>query len=307
MTDRIGFIGLGAMGMGMARNLVAKGGGTLAVHDVDTRRLEAAAAWGAQICASAAEVAARSQVVFTMLPDDRIAGLVTRGPGGLLQGAHHGLIFADFSTIGPWTLQALAADLAQAGVRSVGGAATLGTKAADSGELAVFLDEIPDTTPELLPLVQRFATTIMPTGGLGSAKTMKLLNNLMVGVNVAATAEALVLGLKAGIPAETLIPILLKGSGSSYAMRHHFAEALLKDALGPGRFSVTYILKDLYLAQQLAQRSRHSIEFGALAAASYRGVASLGLADHYYPIVVRWMEHICGLAAGHTQGSSRAA
>jgi 3-hydroxyisobutyrate dehydrogenase-like beta-hydroxyacid dehydrogenase len=308
MTEvHIGFVGLGAMGMGMARNLAAKGNALLFVYDVDVRRLESAAAWGAKICGSPAEVAARSQVVFTMLPDDRVAAQVARGPGGLLEGAHQGLVFADFSTIGPWTLRSLAEDLAPAGVHTVGGAATLGTKAAEAGELAVFLDEIEESTAQILPLVQRFATTVMPTGGLGSAKTMKLLNNLMVGVNVAATAEALVLGLKAGIPVETLIPILLKGSGSSYALRHHFADALLKNALGPGRFPVSYILKDLYLAQQLAQQSRHSMAFGSLAASAYRGAEALGFADHYYPIVVRWMEHICGLDAGQSQGSSRAA
>lgn len=305
MTEglRAGFIGLGAMGAGMARNLAEKRKQPLAIFDTLEERREAARTWGAVVCDSPAMVAERSDVVFTMLPNDEAVMEVALGESSVASGVHRDLILVDFSTIDPWTLVKIAENLQGRCRGIVGGAATLGTIAADEGRLSVFVDDHDGLLEPLQPLISCFAREIMPSGGLASSKTMKLLNNLLVAVNVAATAEALILGEKAGIPAEVAIPILLKGSGASYALKHHFEGAYLDGTLVPGRFPVSYMLKDLRLCQKLAERSNHSMLFGSQAMSTYRGARALGYGDHYYPIVVEWMKHI----AAHPIGGTRSA
>lgn len=302
---RPGFIGLGAMGAGMARNLAIKWQRPLAVFDSDPERREAARAWGAVVCETSAEVAAHSDVVFTMLPNDEAVAAVALGEKGVVEGAHPGLILADFSTTGPWTLIEIAEKLKGRCRGVVGGAATLGTLAAEEGKLGVFVDDHDGLLEPVRPLIECFAKQIMPSGGLASAKTIKLLNNLLVAVTVAATAEALVLGEKAGIPAEVAIPILLKGSGSSYALKHHFQGAYLDGTLVPGRFPVSYMLKDLRICQKLAERSNHSMLFGSEVLAAYRGARALGYGEHYYPIVVEWMKHIAALPTDDPRTATR--
>lgn len=288
---RIGFIGLGAMGLPMAKCLVRNVDCQLRVFDVRPHVNAAAETWGAESCRSAAEVAAQSDVVITMLPDDVAFRAVAGGDNGVLDGARAGMVLMDFSTIGPWTIREVSERFAAVGARVFSGAVTLGVKAAVEGKLAVYLDEEAAASDMLSTVVRGFSGTIVPIAGLGNSKVIKLINNLMVGVNVAATAEAVALAEKAGLPATTLVPLILKGSGSSYALANHIARSALGDDLGEGKFGVDYILKDIKLALELARRVNHTAFFGALGMSSYRGAKALGYGANYYPIVLRWMEH----------------
>jgi 3-hydroxyisobutyrate dehydrogenase-like beta-hydroxyacid dehydrogenase len=226
-----------------------------------------------------------------MLPDDDVVRSVAYGDKGVLTGAHKGMVLLDFSTIGPWTIRDVGSRFALVGARVLSGAVTLGVPAAVEGRLAVYLDEEAATDDVLSKIVRGFSAKIIPIVGVGNAKTIKLINNLMVGVNVAATAEAVALAEKAGLPAEQLVPLILKGSGSSYALANHIARSALGGDLGEGKFGVDYILKDIKLAMELAKKAGHTTFFGALATSSYRGAKALGYGANYYPIVLRWMEH----------------
>jgi 3-hydroxyisobutyrate dehydrogenase-like beta-hydroxyacid dehydrogenase len=295
-TLRIGFIGLGAMGLPMAKCLVRNTDYTLRIFDVRPSVNAAASAWGATPSKSATEVAAESDVVITMLPDDAAVCAVAYGDDGILKGAHPGMVLMDFSTIGPWTIRAVTDRLAPVGVRVFSGAVTLGVRAAIEGNLAVYLDKEAAADEVLSKIVRGFSAAIVPIAGSGNAKVIKLINNLMVGVNVAATAEAVALAEKAGLPATTLVPLILKGSGSSYALANHIARSVLDDDLGEGKFGVDYILKDIKLAMELGKRLNHTTFFGALGMSSYRGAKALGYGANYYPIVLRWMEHAAAQA-----------
>ncbi len=297
-TDlRLGFVGLGAMGAPMARHMAERLQAPVNVFDVRDAALEAACGWGGVACAAPREVAEKSDVVITMLPDDAAFSAVALGADGLITGAHDALIAVDFSTIGPWTMRDISKAFAEAGAVAFGGAATLGVGAAVEGRLTVYLDDEAVPFEKVAPVVGAFAETIVPTGPVGSAKVVKIVNNLMAGVNVAATAEAVALGAKAGIPAEVLIPLILKGSGTSYALDYHFRRRLLEGDIGPGTFPVDYMLKDLGLAVELGRRHDHTLFFGALAMAAYRGAAALGYEDYYFPVVLRWMERAAGMEA----------
>jgi 3-hydroxyisobutyrate dehydrogenase-like beta-hydroxyacid dehydrogenase len=272
--QRLGFVGLGAMGMHMARNMAQALDAPVNVCDVSAAAVEAAGEWGGVACASPADVAQASDIVITMVPADHHVRSVFLGDDGLIEGAHENLIAIDFST----------------GAVAFGGAATRGVPAAKAGTLTVFVDSDPPAFETAKPVIEAFSEIIVQTGAIGSSKVMKILNNLMVGVNVAATAEAVALAGKVGIPAETLIRLIQKGSGSSYAMDNHFAKNLLSANIGPGIFPTDYILKDLRLAGEMARRQRHTLHFGALAMAVYRGTGAMGYDKHYYPAALRWME-----------------
>ena len=172
------------------------------------------------------------------------------------------MVLLDLSTIGPWTIEAIAGTLAPKGVVVRSGAVTLGVKAAIAGTLAVYLDKDVAEDPGLRPVVDTMAASVLATSGTGNAKIIKLINNLMVGVNVAATAEAFALAEKAGLPAEILHPLIMKGSGASFALANQIADAIAGE-VGVGRFGTTYILKDLRIAMEMAKRSRHTMLFGA--------------------------------------------
>lgn len=291
----VGFIGLGAMGLPMARNIARKRAGNLCVYDIRTEVNAAASSWGATLCASPAEVAANCDIVVTMLPNDASVRAACTGADGIIASAKSGLSVIDFSTIGPWTIRDIHAQFAARGAQMHAGAVSLGVKAAVEGTLAVYLDQGAADDALISEVVRSFSSSIVPTVGLGSAKVIKLISNLMVGVNVAATAEAIALAEKAGLPADVLVPLILKGSGSSHALSHHMARAALVDDVGVGKFGIDYMLKDLDIALELARHSNQTMFFGTLGAAAYRGAKSMGYAANYYPIVLRWMERAAGV------------
>lgn len=304
-SKRIGFIGLGAMGAPMVRNIARKTDGEICVHDLRPEIREAATAWGGKPCSSPAEVAERCDVVITMLPDDRAVAAALAGPGGIVEGGRPGLVVLDFSTIGSWTMREVAGTLGERGIRAFGGAVSLGVKAAIAGTLAVFLDDGAAHDAEIAGIVGTFAGSIIPTGEIGSSKVVKLISNLMVGVNVVATAEAIALAEKAGLPADILVPLIAKGSGASYALNHHMAKAALVGDVGPGKFGVDYILKDLDLALELGRRLNHPALFGAISTSAYRGAKALGHGAHYYPVVLEWIEHAAGQASPERDPAKR--
>ncbi|MGE3065667.1 MAG: NAD(P)-dependent oxidoreductase [Hyphomicrobiaceae bacterium] len=294
-TDpRIGFIGLGAMGLPMAKNLARNLKRSVLAFDVRKDVLADATSWGGKAASSPADVARNSDIVITMLPDEKAVLAALCGSGGIVEGAHAGLTVIDFSTIGPWALKEAAEVLAAKGASLHGGAATLGVVSAEAGTLAVYLDSAAANDPAIAPVIHAFAKTVVATGELASSKIIKLINNLMVAVNVAATAEAVAVAEKADLPPEALVPLIRKGSGASYALNNQIAKNALTGDTGAGKFGVTYMLKDLDIVQEMARRTGQTAFFGALSAAAYRGTKAMGYGPNYYPIVLRWMEHAAG-------------
>jgi 3-hydroxyisobutyrate dehydrogenase-like beta-hydroxyacid dehydrogenase len=288
MLQAVGFVGLGAMGAPMAHNIANSSNARVHVYDVDRTALDSARSW-AEVHASPAEMAANCQLVISMLPADRHVRDVVLGKNGVAEGAERGTIFADFSTISPNTIVDVARVLAEKGIDTVGGAATLGVPAAKAGTLTVYVDGDAPTIDRCRPIFSCFAKTILYVGACGSAKLVKLMNNYLVGVNVAFTAEALALGVKAGLQLPMLIETLSKGSADSYALRHHFGKAVIDDDLGKGKFSTDYMIKDLSILLEYCRTAPAPAMFAALALSLYRGASAAGYGEHYYPIVMRWL------------------
>lgn len=287
----IGFIGLGAMGEPMARNASSSGLRVL-TFDASSAALERAASWGATVCDSLTDLAQRSTLVVTVLPAD---GHV-RDVVGELIAANPALTILDFSTIGTWTFMECVHAAEAAGAKLLAGALTRGVEAAEAGTLALYLDDAIGEDPTAMSVVDAISSSVTFTGAAGTAKTVKLMNNLVVGVNVALIAEVLTVGEKAGIDSAALLGALTQGSSNSLAMRSHFVGHALVGDLGAGKFSTQYMLKDLRLASELARRSGQSALFGGLATSMYRGTVAIGHGSSYYPAVWYWTNRTAGIA-----------
>lgn len=288
----IGFIGLGAMGMPMARNIAERLKLRPRVYDANPKALEAAKAW-AEVCASPRDVAREGGIVLSMLPADAHVNAVALGENGIATLTGN-FTYADFSTISPDTIKLVGEKLAQRGVATIGGACTLGVAAAEKGTLTIYVDGDEKLVDKWRSVFSAFAETIAYIGELGHAKLIKLMNNYFAAVNVALTAEALQIGMKAGIDAETLVMSLEKGSADSFVLRNHFEKFYLKDDVGPGRFGIDYMIKDINILIEYCRANHAPLMVGATANALYRGASAAGYGKHYYPVILRWLQETTG-------------
>ena len=211
---KLGFVGLGIMGSPMARNLM-KGGHEVVAFDVVPVLLENAVAAGAQRGASCADVAARSAIVITMLPDGPEVEQAVLGPGGVLEGAGAGTTIVDMSSISPLVSQKIAAAAGAKGVRFLDAPVSGGEPKAIDATLAIMAGGDEAVFQAVLPVLQLLGSTVTLTGPVGAGNVTKLANQIMVACNIAAMGEALVLATKAGLDPEVVFNAVKGGLAGS--------------------------------------------------------------------------------------------
>jgi 2-hydroxy-3-oxopropionate reductase len=253
MGSRIGFIGLGIMGKPMSKNLV-KSGHELTVYDVvdaPVRELEQA---GAKAAHSSKEVAEKSDLIITMLPDSPDVEKAALGPGGVFEGVKKGCTYVDMSTISPVTSKKLAEVAKVKGVRILDAPVSGGEKGAIEATLTIMVGGAKDVFDDCLPIFQALGKNIVYCGGVGSGQVVKACNQILVAGVLEAASEALVLGTKAGVDPETVLKVIAGG----YAMRVLDARGpfILKGDFKPG-FKTKLHYKDLGIA--LAAGSEYGV------------------------------------------------
>jgi 2-hydroxy-3-oxopropionate reductase len=292
--EKIGFIGLGAMGGPMAKNLVKKGF-RLTVFDVLPERMEPLLAAGAARAASCQEVAEKCPVVITMLPASAHVKEAVLGKKGVGEGIQRGSILIDMSTIDPITTREIAAVLGGKGVEMLDAPVARGVPAAVGGTLVIYVGgkkEIFDRHREILAAM---GSDIYHVGDIGSGEVVKIVNNLMVAVTTCALAEAMVLGVKAGVKPDILFEALSSGSGNSFVLQNHYKNNVMKGKFEEGVFPVDYMLKDLGLALSTGNQLRVPLHFGALSAQQYTLAGASGESKKYHPAVIRPLEKLAGV------------
>lgn len=288
---RIGFIGLGAMGLPMSRNLAAADGLEVSFCDVRPEILEQVAGLG-RTTTSIAELVAGVDVVFSVLPADehlRAVAAEVRAAG------RAGQAFVDFSTVHPETIAAVAAQLDEVGIETVGVALTRSTAAAQAGELALYMGGPQRWLDELSPAWGAMATETLVFAGGGAAKAMKLVNNMVVSTIDQLVCEAIVLGAKLDLEAAAVCEALAAGGADSWPLHNHIERYVLPEELGPGRFSTLYMAKDVRLCGELAASVGLPAFFAGLSLAYYRGSVAHGRGDDYHMIAIRLMEEAANL------------
>ncbi|MBI3966115.1 MAG: NAD-binding protein [Chloroflexi bacterium] len=294
MVKRVGFIGLGAMGRPMSRN-VLKGGFELTVHDLRPEPVEELVGLGARRAGSCAEAAADADLVITMVPSSPDVEAAALGSGGVIEGLRPGAIYIDMSTIAPATTRKVAERIAAKGGRMLDAPVARQVAAAVSGTLAIFVGGEAATLEEARPVLATMGTDIFHCGDSGAGAVVKIINNMLVGINVAAAAEAFVLGTKAGVKPEVLLEAVGSGSGGSFVLQNHFRRFVLEGKFEEGVFPVDYILKDLGLALTTGHDVSVPLAHAALAAQEYEAARAKGLGKRYFPVVITLLEELTGV------------
>jgi len=294
METKVGFIGLGAMGNPMARNLVKKGY-PLHVFDIATEKMQPLLELGAEPGESAKHVAQKTDVVITMVPSSSHVKEAILGRGGVLDGVNKGSIVIDMSTIDPMTTREVAEALSREGVPMLDAPVARAVPAAVAGTLAIFVGGDRETFEKCQAVLGAMGTDIHYVGDSGAGEVVKIVNNLIVAIELAAVSEALVLGVKAGVNPEVLFKALSTGSANSFVLQNHIKNCTLKGKFERGVFPVDYVLKDLGLAMAVGAKYHVPLYFGAVATQAYELARAAGYSDRYGPVVIKPLEQLTGV------------
>jgi len=294
MEEKIGFIGLGAMGGPMAKNLCKKGY-PLIVYDLIRERMAPLLQEGARPAASSRQVAEESEVVITMVPSSPHVREVILGPSGVIEGVARGSIVIDMSTIDPVTTREIAKMLMEKGVKMLDAPVARGVPAAVAGTLAVFVGGDRATYERCKDILSAMGKDIDYVGDSGAGEVVKVINNLIIATAMCSLSEALVLGVKAGVQPDILFKALSKGSADSFVLQNHIKNFVLKGKFEKGVFPVDYIMKDLGLALKTAEKYHVPQYFAAMAFQCYEAARAAGHREEYYPVVIRTLEKLAGV------------
>ena len=281
---RVGYIGLGIMGRGMAANLL-KAGFELTVYNRNAERVRPLVEQGARAAASPAEVVAASDISGVCVTDDAAVEAVLAGPGGILEGIRPGTVVVDHSTISPTQTLRAARALAEHGAEWLDGPVTGGDKGAAAGTLTIMVGGSDAGYARITPYLQAIGRTVVHVGDSGKGQVVKLVNNFIGGIAMAAAAEGLSLGLRGGVPLPVLMEVLSAGSANSVSLQL-LAERLQTGNDAPG-FSLANRLKDMDLALAAARALGLALPVGAVGAELYRERLAAGERDRDQTVVAR--------------------
>ena len=239
---RIGFIGLGIMGKPMAKNLI-KAGCDLLVHDINREAVKEVVRFGAEAANSPREVAEKSEVIITMLPNSPQVQEVALGKDGLIEGVKEGQVYIDMSSIEPLVTQEIAEKLEKKGVKCLDAPVSGGEPKAIEGTLAIMVGGPRDVFEKCREILEKMGKNVVRVGQIGSGQTTKLVNQIIVAINIAAISEAFVLGKKAGVNPKNIYEAIRGGLAGSNVLDAK-APLVMDRNFKPG-FKIDLHIKDL--------------------------------------------------------------
>ncbi|WP_018905636.1 3-hydroxyisobutyrate dehydrogenase [Variovorax paradoxus] len=282
---KIAFIGLGHMGGPMALNL-RKAGFAVKAFDLSDEACKKYAAEGLAIAASAAESVTDADVVISMLPASaHVEGLFLGSGGGkpgLLDSIRAGTLVIDSSTIAAATSRKVADAAAAKGIAMIDAPVSGGTGGAIAGTLTFMVGGEADDLERARPVLEKMGANIFHAGGVGAGQTAKICNNMLLGILMIGTSEALALGVANGLDPKVLSEIMRRSSGGNWALeKYNPMPGVMETAPASknyaGGFGTDLMLKDLGLAQENATAVRAATPLGGLARSLY---AAHSLAGH---------------------------
>ena len=238
----IGFIGTGIMGKPMAKNLL-KAGYSLTVFDINPDPVKEMVNEGARQGQSSQDVASKSDVIVTMLPNSPEVKEAVLGPQGVIQGARPGTVLIDMSSINPQVSKEVSMELEKKGVSMLDAPVSGGEPKAIDGSLSIMVGGPKDTFEEAKKIMQVMGASVVLTGEIGSGNVTKLANQMIVGLNIAAMSEAMVMVTKAGVDPEVVYQAIRGGLAGSTVLDAK-VPLVLKRNFKPG-FRIELHIKDL--------------------------------------------------------------
>jgi 3-hydroxyisobutyrate dehydrogenase len=292
---RIGFIGLGVMGSAMIKHLVAAGH-TLALYDLDKAMTETLAKRhkGSRAAKSPKDVAAASEVVFTMLPNGRAVRDCAFGLDGLSAGFKQGAILVDTSSAEPWITRETAARLAERGVMMIDAPVSGAQEGAESATLVFMCGGEERAIALIRPILDVLGKHVFHLGPVGSGHVMKACNNLATALTCLGTAEAMLIGKSHGLKPSQMIDVLNVSTGQSFITTNKYGPQIVGRRFDDA-FKLELMLKDVTIANGLADAKAMSVPVSALGEQLWRAAhATLGPGKSVMDIV-RWYEHTIGI------------
>ena len=245
MVANLGFVGLGNIGSRVSPHLI-RAGYKLTVSDLNAEAVAALVAQGAAPGASPASVAADSDVIFLSLPSPAIVRAVVAGANGILSEAKPGSTIVDHSTIDPETARDMAKLAAEQGIKYLDAPVSGGVQGAEAGTLAVMIGGDAEAFAAVKPIIDAYAGNVFHVGESGSGQAIKLANNIITAVNIAALGEGLSAAVAAGVDLDTAVQVLSTSSANSHVLSSYFPRTLFS-AERPTGFALDFMLKDIKL------------------------------------------------------------
>jgi 2-hydroxy-3-oxopropionate reductase len=245
MAERIGFIGLGIMGRPMAQNLL-QSGYELTVHNRSPEKAQELGEAGASVASSPREVAHKSDILITMLPDSPQVREVVAGEDGVLEGIHEGALLIDMSTISPVVTEELVQAVKEKGASMLDAPVSGGDAGAIEGTLSIMVGGEEEDFQRAMPLLEAMGKTITHVGPTGAGQVVKAANQVVVALTIEAVSEALVLGSAGGVSPKKILDVLGGGLAGNKVMEVK-REKFLSHTFEPG-FRSELHHKDLGIA-----------------------------------------------------------
>ncbi|HEX8860326.1 MAG TPA: NAD(P)-dependent oxidoreductase [Actinomycetes bacterium] len=292
MSDRVGFIGLGIMGTGMTRNLL-RANVDLTVYNRTPARMQPLADAGAATAASPAALASGADVVFVCVSDTPDVEQVLLGDDGVLEGARPGTLVVDMSTISPRATRELAQRLREADVAMLDAPVSGGSEGAAKGTLSIMVGGEAADLERARPYFEAMGSTITHVGPIGAGQSCKLVNQILVVVNMLAAAEALVFAEAAGLDLERTLEAVVGGAAGSWMLANRGPQVIERD-WRPG-FTIDLQQKDLRLVLEAADENAAPVLATSTVFQLYRTLQREGLGAEGNHALVKALERLSGI------------
>jgi 3-hydroxyisobutyrate dehydrogenase len=288
---RIGFIGLGLMGSGMSMNIL-KAGFPLTVWNRTESKMKPLIEAGAKGASSPKKVAEESDVIISIVTDSSDVEEVILGQNGVIHGAKSGTIVIDMSTISPSVTKSISGKLGKKDVKMLDAPVSGGAIGARDGTLSIMVGGEDNTFKDALPVFEAMGKTITHVGGNGMGQTVKLVNQILVGMTILGVAEALMFAKKSGADLEKCHQAVAGGAAGSWQLTNNGAR-LLKGDHEPG-FKIKDYLKDLRLIMEAAADANMPLIGTSVVHQMFRSLEAEGLTDKGTQAVVKAIEKLAG-------------
>ena len=290
--SKVGFIGLGIMGKPMAKNLI-KAGYDLIVYDIVGEAVKEVAEAGAEAAGSIGEVAEKSDVIVTMLPNSPHVRQVVLGDGGVIGSAKAGTIIVDMSSISPIVSKEVAAACAEKGIEFIDAPVSGGEPKAIDGTLAIMVGGKEDVFKKVEQMLLKMGSSAVLVGDVGSGNVTKLANQIIVALNIAAMGEAMVLATKCGVDPEKVYQAIRGGLAGSTVLDAKMP-MVLNGNFNPG-FRIELHIKDLQNALDSAHEVNSPMPLTADVMETMQALKVAGLEKCDHDAIVRFYEQAAGV------------
>jgi len=298
--ETIGFIGMGIMGRPMAENL-READYELVVYNRTEEKADEFVEGGGEKASSPREVAERSDVVITMLPDSPEVEELVLGEDGVAAGLSEGKLYIDMSSIAPGTSRQVHEALGEKGVEAVDAPVSGGQPAAESGELAIMVGGSDDAVERARPILEVMGKAVTHIGPPGAGQVAKAANQVVVALTIQAISEALTLARKSGVDATKVREALLGGLAQSKILEMH-GERILEHEFDPG-FKLSLHRKDLAIALQAAREEGVPLLATAQVAEVMNALLVSGHGDDDHAVIATFYEELADVAEAESATS----